>query len=187
METLFQDKYRIKSNRRPFWDYSGFGWYFITICTQNMEHYFGTIVDDKMKLNELGKIVNDELLKTAQIRENVQLDEFIVMPNHVHVIIIFDPPRPVETTRWGGSKPEKEMTHRVISTLKKNSVGSIIGQFKPTATKRIRKINPLFQWQSNYYDHIIRDDNDLKRIRRYIDENPQNWDRDRNNPEGLFM
>ncbi|KKQ87165.1 MAG: hypothetical protein UT11_C0056G0005 [Berkelbacteria bacterium GW2011_GWA2_38_9] len=79
------------------------------------------------------------------------------------------------------------MTHRVISTLKKNSVGSVIGQFKPAATKRIRKTNPLFQWQRNYYDHIIRDNDDLQRIQRYINENPANWEHDRNNPEGLFM
>jgi len=107
METLFQNKYRIKSNRRPFWDYSRFGWYFITICTQHKEHYFGEIVDDEIQLNEIGKIVNDELLKTAQIRENVQLDEFIVIPNHVHVIIIINPHHNVETTRWVVSKPKK--------------------------------------------------------------------------------
>ena len=87
----------------------------------------------------------------------------------------------------GRLKTQKKMTHRVISTLKKNSVGSVIGQFKPAATKRIRKTNPLFQWQRNYYDHIIRDNDDLQRIQRYINENPANWEHDRNNPEGLFM
>ena len=171
-ETLFQGKYRTKSNRRPFW-------YFITVCTKYKEHYFGEIIDGEIQLNELGKIVNDELLKTETMREKVILDSFIVMPNHVHVIIVFDPPRPVET-QCIASLPNKFGPQI-------NNLASIIRGFKSSVTQYARLHQITFQWQSNYYDHIVRDDDDLKRIRRYIDENPQNWDRDCNNPEGLFM
>ena len=84
----FKHKYRTTSARLKYYDYSSNGGYFITICTKDRENYFGEIVDGEIQLNEMGKIVNDELLKTAQIRENVQLDEFIVMPNHMHMIVI---------------------------------------------------------------------------------------------------
>ena len=159
----------------------------MTICTKDRKYYFGEVIDGRMELNKIGTIVQNEFIKTEQIRQNIQLDESVVIPNHVHVIFIINPNHTVETTRWVVSKPEKEMTHRVISTLTKNSLGSMIGQFKPAASKQIQKINPSFKWQPNYYDHIIRDDDDLKRIQQYINENPQNWEQDRNNPEGLFM
>ena len=186
METLFQNKYRIKSNRRPFWDYSRFGWYFITVCTQHKEHYFGEIVDGEIQLNEMGKIVNDELLKTTQIRKNVQLDEFIVMPNHVHVIIIITHKYnadPNVETRCSVSLPKGGEFSKPIS----GSLSMTINYFKGSVKRIANQNNISFQWQSNYYDHIIRNDDDLKRIQQYIDENPQNWDRDRNNPEGLMM
>lgn len=86
-EGLFKNKYRIKSARHEEWDYSQDGFYFITICTEKWKSFFGNIENEKMVLSELGKIVKNEWFKTREIRKNVKLDEFVVMPNHIHGII----------------------------------------------------------------------------------------------------
>ncbi len=127
-------------------------------------------------MNNIGKIVEEEWLKTKEMRKNVDLDYYAIMPNHFHGnIIILD----VETSRWDVSK-EKETGQRPVSTrLKPNSLGSIIGQFKSICTKRIHKLGITeFQWQSRFYDHIIRNEEDLRRIRDYIQNNPLKWESD---------
>lgn len=88
MEGLYKNKYKIDSTRLPNYNYSQSGYYFVTICTANRFCYFGNIKNSEMILNENGKIIYQELLKTPQIRKNVILDEFIIMPNHVHTVII---------------------------------------------------------------------------------------------------
>jgi REP element-mobilizing transposase RayT len=198
--SLFQNKYRSESTRLKNWDYSKPGAYFITICTAKMKNFFGEIeVDDKlysvdeikkiMKLNVYGKIVEKEWLQTEKIRNNVILDEFIVMPNHFHGIImltndcvettrrVVSPntvPHPLETNKH-------ETTHRVVSTtLKSNSLGSIIGQFKSICTKRIHDAGLMdFFWQERFYDHIIRSEKSLNKIRDYIIHNPIKWKYDK--------
>ncbi len=126
-----------------------------------------------MILNEPGNIIEEEWLKTKNLRTNVDLDYYVIMPNHFHGIIIL---KDVETSRWDVSK-ENETGHRPVSTqLQPNSLGSIIGQFKSICTKRIRKLGyDQFQWQSRFYDHIIRNESDLQRIRNYIQNNPMKW------------
>ncbi len=167
MATLFRGKYRVESARLRGWDYASDASYFVTICTKNKQHFFGKIIDGKMRLNALGEIVFDEWLRTSKVRPNVVLDEFIIMPNHVHGIIIIK--YPVETTR------------RVVSTLKSNSIGSIIGQFKSIATKTIHQRYPQshFSWQPGFYDHIIRSERSWFFIREYISNNPANWATDK--------
>ena len=143
-----------------------------------------------MKLSAIGEIVADEWMKTRNIRPNVSLDEWCVMPNHVHGIIVI----------WGsdsdhssGQLPfvdwEKSFsvveTTRLVSTghiqkpkptLQPNSLGSIIGQFKSKCTKRIHDAGfSDFGWQPRFHDHIIRDEEDLERIRQYVLNNPINW------------
>ncbi|MBT6162056.1 MAG: hypothetical protein HOH81_10255, partial [Flavobacteriaceae bacterium] len=86
MAEKFRGKYRIPSNRYKNWDYRNNGYYFITICTQNREHFFGKIVDDQMVLNELGEIVHTQWYASEKIRQNIFLDEFVIMPNHIHGI-----------------------------------------------------------------------------------------------------
>ena len=90
MAEKFRGKYRIPSNRYKNWDYRNNGYYFITICTQNREHFFGKIVDDQMVLNELGEIVHTQWYASEKIRQNIFLDEFVIMPNHIHGIVIID-------------------------------------------------------------------------------------------------
>jgi len=178
----FRNKYRIKSTRLVDWDYTTAWWYYVTICTKNHECFFGEIKKRDVVLSEIGKIIKEEWLKTKLVRENIELDEFVIMPNHIHGIIIIDD---VETTGSVISKEKKEAfqqetTQRVVFTkLQKNSLGSIIGQFKSVCTKRIRRMGIKdFQWQSNYYDHIIRNQKDLDRIRKYIQQNPLRWELD---------
>lgn len=133
------NKYRIESARLKDWDYSSAWWYYVTINTKNHVEWFGKVKNRKMILNQIGEIVKQEWLKTEQIRENVELDYYIVMPNHLHEIIIIN--ESVETTR------------RVISTtLQPNSLGSIVGQFKSVCTKQIRRFESNFKWQSRFYD-----------------------------------
>jgi len=179
----FKNKYRIPSTRLPNWDYSWPGWYFVTICTEERECFFRDVINGKMKLSEIGEIVKEEWLKTPKIRKNVKLDEWIIMPNHLHGVIIINNPTAVETPRRGVSTDV-----RINKKWKPNSLGSIINQIKSICTRRIRlTIYREFAWQSRFYDHIVRDEKDLNRIRKYIIENPCNWEKDRNNFENLYM
>jgi len=176
MVKSFGNKYRIESSRLKDWDYSIPWWYYVTICTKHFRNWFGDVKDGQKILNDLGKIVEEEWLRTKDIRSNVELDYYVIMPNHFHGnIIIMD----VETSRRDVSK-ENETGQRPVSTqLKPNSLGSIIGQFKSICTKRIHKLGYLqFQWQPRFYDHIIRNENDLRRIRNYIQNNPLKWELD---------
>jgi putative transposase len=176
--TLFNNKYRIESGRLKGYDYSSPGEYFVTICTGGMIEYFGDVVDGEIKRNDVGEIVSEEWQRTQEIRNNVVLDEWVVMPNHFHGIICIVEKSLVETPRRGVST-------RV--TWKPNSLGSIINQFKSVSTKRIHTNGyPDFSWQPRFYDHIIRDEKGLNAIREYIHNNPAQWEYDRNDPSGLY-
>jgi REP element-mobilizing transposase RayT len=132
--TLYKKKYRIESTRLKDWDYSRDGYYFVTICTQDKKCFFGDVIDEKVQLSAIGEIVADEWQKTPQIRKNVSLDTWIIMPNHVHGIIVIN--NDVETPRWGVSRicatqkagmsngcaqtppqDEKETSQRDVSTI----------------------------------------------------------------------
>jgi putative transposase len=178
--TLFKGKYRVESTRLRGWDYASAGWYFVTVCTRGRECFFGNVVDREMRLSPIGEIVAAEWQKTAEIRPNVKIDAWVVMPNHIHGIIVTQN-NPVETTC------------RVVSTktptrLRANSLSAIVGQIKSVCTKRIWAMGfSNFAWQTRFYDHIIRDEESLNRIREYIINNPLNWERDKENPAGLHM
>jgi len=154
------------------YDYGEPNWYYITICTYEKECLFGVIRNGKMRLNKYGRIAEEELLRTKEIRKNVDIDYYVIMPNHVHVILIIE--QKIGNNIVGA-------TRRVAPTLNPNSLGSIIGQFKSVAAKRINKSKntpgrPV--WQRNYYEHILRNENDLYCTRRYIELNPLKWELD---------
>jgi len=176
--TVFKGKYRIESTRLSGWDYTSAGWYFVTICTRNSVCSFGDIIDGNMYLSPIGEIVAEEWQKTPHIRPNVMLDEWVTMPNHLHGIIVI---APVETARWAVS------TTRTPPRLKAGSLGAIIGQIKSVCTKRIWAAGYTgFAWQTRFYDHIIRNETSLNRIRRYIVNNPAKWEEDKYNPANLL-
>ena len=167
-----------RSIRLRGYDYSRAGAYFITIATYDRKCMFGEVADGEMRVNALGEIARDEWFKTAVARRYVCLEEneFIVMPNHIHGIIrIVD-----EMAR---------ATHRVAPTgPPPGSISAVIGQFKSVAAKRINKLrgtqgNPV--WQRNYYEHVIRNEDLLNRIRQYIRDNPTRWAMDRDNLQAV--
>lgn len=172
MPDKFRNKYRISSTRLQNWDYGRNAAYFVTICTQGREHYFGDIVDGKMQLSPIGKLAEKYWMEIPQHFPFVQLNAFVVMPNHVHGIIVID--RNDDINRDAVQTPKLG-----VSTWKSGTLGVIINQYKRAVTINARKINPHFAWQSRYHDHIIRNDKSFERICNYILLNPENWDEDR--------
>jgi len=182
-----------RSIRLKHYDYSQPGSYFVTICTHDKSPMFGEIVDGEMQLNEFGKIVREEWTKSILIRKEIDFNQWVIMPNHIHGIVIISP------VGANGGSPNNinnaNNIHRAHShaplrmpRLKSKSVGSLIAGFKSITTKRINQIqNTPGQsvWQRNYYEHIIRNERELNRIRRYVINNPPQWQYDRENRNGL--
>ncbi|WP_321372554.1 transposase [uncultured Draconibacterium sp.] len=172
MPDKFRNKYRISSTRLQNWDYGSNAAYFVTICTQGREHYFGDIVNGEMQLSPIGKLAEKYWMEIPQHFPFVQLNAFVVMPNHVHGIIVID--RNDDINRDAVQTPKLG-----VSTWKSGTLGVIINQYKRAVTINARKINPHFAWQSRYHDHIIRNDESFERICNYILSNPENWYEDR--------
>lgn len=210
MADKFNNRYRIPSARLHSWDYSNSGLYFVTICTKGHEHYFGKIIDGKMQLSEIGEIIESEWLKTFEMRPdmNLEMDEYVVMPNHFHAIIIIGENRYNthcdDAMPHNGAMPCRDAMHCVstptrtdamhcVSTIpttqpKTNKFGpqsknlsSVIRGFKIGVTKNARKIDPHFEWQPRFYDHIIRNSKSLENIQHYIFNNPLKWKDDEYN------
>jgi REP element-mobilizing transposase RayT len=172
--TLFKNKYRVESTRLQGYDYTQPGAYFITIVTYNRACLFGKIINGEMILNEYGEIVKNEWEKTGIIRPNIIIDKYIIMPNHLHGILIINDNICRDTL-------QRVSTIEKFGKPTKNSIPTIVRSFKSTTTKQIniiRKSPNTRLWQKNYYEHIIRDTDDLSRIRKYIKENPSNWQND---------
>lgn len=172
----YKKHYR-RSIRLKGHDYSWEGTYFVTICTHNRECLFGDLLDGRTQLNEYGVIAKNEWLKTPQMRNNVIIDEFIVMPNHLHGIIII--------TGDGGGTVHRAPTVEQFGKPVSGSLPTIIRSFKSTVTNQINLLRntpgtPV--WQRNYYEHIIRNEDELHHIQEYIINNPFQWQFDRENP-----
>lgn len=149
-----------QSIRLKGFDYSQEGHYFITICTQGQQPLFGEIIMKEMVMNQIGKIVNDQWFQLPARFKGIQLDTFVVMPNHIHGIIT------------------------ILESLPDQTIGKIIGAYKSLAANeyiKLCKANSLpveKLWQRNYYEHIIRDEEDYSRIVEYIENNPLKWNED---------
>ncbi len=190
----YKNKYRIESTRLKNYDYSSDGAYFITICTKNRNHYFGEIVNAKMELTDIGKIAWEQWFLSEKIRTNIILDEFIVMPNHIHAIIVIDNNKNqrcrdvVHNVSTESTRKNYHGNHKIMSDISpiKKSISHMVREFKSAITRNGRKINPNFGWQTRFWDHIIRNDAEFHRIKKYIIENPEKWWRDRNNT-GIWM
>ena len=165
-------RFKRRSVRLPGYDYASAGAYFVTICTHNRECAFGEIVNEAMQLNLYGVIVKNEWLKTRTMRPNIQLDEFVIMPNYIHGIIVI-----VHDRRGTVHRAPTECFGQPVP----NSIPTIIRSFKAVVTKQINILrnawgSPL--WQRGYYEHVIRDENDVNCIREYIVNNPARWKKD---------
>jgi len=162
-----------RSIRLKQYDYSQIGVYFVTICTYHRDCLFGKIINGEIILNEIGLLVQNEWVKTEKIRDNILIDVYLVMPNHLHGIIMINNV---------GAYSHTPLQNVFRSTSK--TIGAIIRGFKSTTTKQINQYrqNPYLPvWQRNYYEHIIRNEDELSHIREYILNNPLQWEYDREN------
>ena len=158
------------------YDYSKPGGYFITICTKNRSCFLGEIDNDRMILNHYGEIVRLSWLELPEPYHNVELDVFVIMPNHIHGIIFLK-------DVGAGLKPAP-----TVSSYHCLALPEIIRAFKTFSSRKInelRNTSGTSVWQRNYYEHVIRRDESLDQIREYIVTNPLRWALDRENPANL--
>jgi len=189
MTTPFKHR---RSIRLPGFDYSQGGAYFVTICSYNRECLFGEIVDGEMRLNETGEMVASCWEELPNHFPGLTTETFIVMPNHVHCVVMFenDPPDVGAThaSPSGHVRPGVGATHASPSWEngpKKRSLGAVIGSFKAAATRHINKNSQtpgLPVWQRNYHEHVVRDEEELAIILEYIENNPLKWELDEEHP-----
>jgi REP element-mobilizing transposase RayT len=167
------DKHHRRSIRLQGYDYSQPGIYFITLCTQNRECLFGEILNGEMRLNEFGKIAHQCWLEMPHHFPHIQLDEFVVMPDHIHGIIVLN--------NIVGAKKFSPLQNITPFRSPSKTIGSIIRGFKIGVTKGFRQNTDIYVvWQRNYYEHIIRNKVELNRMRQYIIDNPKKWKTDEN-------
>jgi len=185
------DKHHRRSIRLKGYDYTSAGMYFITICTYQRECLFGEIVDGEMQLNELGKVTQN-YWQRLPLYFTVELDAFIVMPNHLHGILLL-------CDKWGRGEalgqelpPDSTILVPNASPLQANgtkpgSIGAMIQNFKSVSTQKINRLfyrrNHRQVWQRNYYEHIIRNEKSLHHVRQYIHHNPISWQQDQLHPD----
>jgi putative transposase len=166
-----KEAHRRRSLRLQGYDYAQAGAYFVTICTQDRRCVFGDVVEGRMRLNGAGQLAAAVWSNVLERFPEIDLDMFVIMPNHLHGIIVLS---------------NGEAAIRAAPTI-----GDVVGAFKSLFTVQFidgvkNKRWPAFDrriWQRNYYEHIIRDERDLARVRRYIDENPLRWEFDQENPQ----
>lgn len=177
--SIFADKFRVPSSRLKDWDYSSPAFYFVTICTLNMNNFFGKIENNKILLSEKGKIAQSCLVKTPKHFNNIKIDTYIFMPNHIHLIIQILPHNPYVETRHAASLPtNSNIFYKQINQKSNQSISKIIRSFKSAVTKQCREQKLFFGWQSRFYDHIIQNKKEYYQIKKYIYNNPINWLKD---------
>ncbi len=180
--TLFKNQYRIESTRLKDWDYSRYGYYFVTICTKDKKHFLGDIIGDKMQLSEIGEIVAEEWQNSEKIRGYVKLDEWVIMPNHLHGIVIIQNENNVETHGHASLHRHIPFGDAFNASLQRSNLSNVIRGFKSATVRKIHKKGFVnFAWQSRFYDHIIRNEKELHEIREYILYNPLKWQLDEEN------
>lgn len=183
----YRNKYRIPSTRLQKWDYGWNAIYFVTICTWHREHYFGEINNGAMCLSPIGTIANVLWHELKNHFNHIELDAFVVMPNHIHGIIainnnggngmVFVPytervvsPHDVDAKTIG----QRRFQHQGSGTL-----SSIVGSYKSAVSRHAHRLGYDFAWQSRFYDRIIRHNDALTRVQTYIVNNPLNWKEDK--------
>ena len=187
-----------RSQRLKEYDYSQAGAYFVTLCTQNRKCFFGEIVQGEMLLNNTGEMVEKWYYELENKFPNTHCDEFVIMPNHFHCIITIIKPVGADLCVCPNKSKLNKITPNALDEHANESMGEhagsplhiIIQWFKTMTTNeyiRNIKINNWIPfngklWQRNYYDHVIRNDHEIKRIRKYIQNNPLKWNDDVDNP-----
>jgi REP element-mobilizing transposase RayT len=182
---LFKGKYRVETTRLKYWDYASAGWYFVTVCTRSREHFFGEVVGAEARLSAVGEVAQRYWADIPTHFEHVRLDEYVVMPNHVHGIVVIAETRPVETRHGASLRMDR---FNQFGPLKRGSLQAILNAYKGSVTRWCRENgHSYFAWQPRFYEHVIRDEKDLDGIRKYILDNPARWAMDRENKAALWM
>ncbi len=176
--TLYRDKYRIESSRLSGWDYRLRGWYFVTICAFNRASIFGEIIEGYVRLTRIGQVAESDLQTLADHYNNVEIDAHVVMPNHVHAIVMID----------GGHgfsprvKTNLDSPLRTFASPTAGSLSAIIRSYKAGVTLKCRDLGfSQSIWQARFHDHLLRGDKVTNAVREYIRNNPANWKDDKEN------
>jgi putative transposase len=177
----YQNKYRTSSFRKPNWDYGSHGLYFVTICTHERIHYFGKMDDESSTFTETQSIVSlretpiaavtrENWLSIPQYHPYIELDDFVIMPNHLHGIMFINRPDKIswEINKFGSQS---------------QNLGSVIRGYKASVTTYARVNDIEFKWQSKFHDRVIRDGKEYQNIKSYIADNPARWASD---PDNVF-
>ena len=198
-----------KSPRATWHDYNG-GRYFVTFCTKNHDLYFGDVVDGRMELSEIGKWAVKQIEQTAIIRQNdVEIPMFVVMPNHVHLIVVYNRVVPcrdasnASASNTSACRDASNASASIVSTIlnktnesdargetdargaslqfgpQSGNLASVVRGIKSAVTKYANEHGIPFAWQSRYHDHIIRNQLEMNHIADYVQNNPMKWEMDR--------
>jgi REP element-mobilizing transposase RayT len=199
------DEHHRHSIRLKGYDYAQAGGYFVTICTHERACRLGQVENGLMCLSDEGRLVEECWRDLPRYFPQVELDAFVVMPNHVHgIVIITDIPRDVGAKHFSGRSGNVQKNASPLRTARTartsqtahphgtqhGSLGAIVQNFKSISTRKVNQLHggrgvPL--WQRNYYEHIIRDERSLEMIRQYIVENPSHWTDDENHPDNIIV
>ena len=189
--TLYQNKFRVETTRLKNWNYASDGWYFITICTKGRENIFGIIEHGTMILNQYGRIAEQCWFDLPNHYFNLILDAFVIMPNHLHGIMIIDNTRETVLSVNGvgvetGLKPvstdtQPNMNKQPQSSTNPHGIFEFVRALKTFSSRRMNELDNTAgksRWQLRFHDHIIRDKEELHRIQQYIFNNPSTWEKD---------
>src|SRR5690606_23286777 len=201
MSDKFKGKYRNESTRLKHWDYGCDAMYFVTIRTKDRERYFGELQDGKMQVSPAGAIAHVLWYEIKNHAQHIELGEFVVMPNHLHGILILDGndvlgvggrdvavigrdvackvPTETETETEMEPTDQWKKEQMVAISPKSNTISTIIRSYRSAVTKYCNRLELPFAWQSRFHDHIIRNDESFQRISEYIKNNPANWQEDK--------
>jgi putative transposase len=175
---------RPKSNRRPVWDYSEPAVYYVTISTHLRRHVFGEVRSSRIHLNDCGEIAHEEWERTSSLRTDAYVDHFIVMPDHVHALIVILAPGALRDDvltgtgyRLSHAVIERRASRIPIGGRRPSSLASILRGYKSAVTSRIRMMKPELRtlWQPNYWDRVVRTEAEWAAFSAYISDNPRRW------------
>ncbi len=186
MDDKYRNRYRISSARLAGWDYGSNGMYYVTICTKDRGRYFGEIENNlvleeiqhtqsitSLRATEIGKIAYDNWQNIPTFHPYIELDDFVIMPDHIHGILCIDKP---DKTNWEINK---------FGVQSKN-LASVLRGFKSSVTKYSNTNNIEFTWQPRYYDRVIRNEKEYLNVKGYIQDNPDQWFLNKQDFDNLF-
>ncbi len=189
--TFDPTKHHRRSIRLKGYDYTSPGWYYVTVCTHDRKFFFGDVADGQMRLNDAGRMVDFVWTQLPHQFQHITLDARVVMPNHMHgILVVVGAPLVGALGGAGTRRPAPALSLEGAGTRPAPTMGDVVGAFKSITTYEytlgVRQRNwPSFNgrlWQRNFYEHVIRNEHELNTIREYVCLNPSGWAYDPENP-----